>query len=292
MANLKDIKRRIGSVKNTQQITKAMKLVAAAKLRRAQEAVTAARPFAEKLTEVMEGLARRANTEGHPLLQRREVHNVLVVLVSGDKGLCGPFNSNVIKASQKIVADNEGHNVSMMVVGKKGIDFFGKRPYPIVEKFLDYGKNLNSEYAKGISDLIVSSFIEEKVDKVYLIYNKFKNVVVQIPQTVSLLPIALDGVATSGEEIKEADMVDYEYEPSAEDVLGGVLTLYTENMMFQALLESAASENGARMTAMDAATKNAKEMIEDLTLQYNTARQAAITTELIEVVTGADALAG
>lgn len=291
MPNLKDIKRRIGSVKNTQQITKAMKLVAAAKLRRAQEAVTAARPFAAKLTEVMEGLSARADTKGHPMLERREVHNVLVVLVSGDKGLCGPFNSNVIKTAQKVIADNEGHKVSMMIVGKKGIDFFGKRPYPIVEKFLDYGKNLNYEYAKSISDLLVQSFIDEKVDKVYLIYNKFKNVVVQIPQAISLLPVALDG-ATGEEEIKEAEKVDYEYEPSAENILGGVLTLYAENMIFQALLESAASENGARMTAMDAATKNAKEMIENLTLQYNTARQAAITTELIEVVTGADALSG
>jgi F-type H+-transporting ATPase subunit gamma len=205
--------------------------------------------------------------------------------------LCGPFNTNAIKAAQQVIADNEGHNVSMMIVGKKGVDFFGKRPYPIAEKFLDYGKNLNYEYAKGISDLLVESFIEEKVDQVYLIYNKFKNVVVQIPITVSLLPIALDG-ATGEEEIKEADIVDYEYEPSAEDILGGMLTLYTDNMMFQALLESAASENGARMTAMDAATKNAKEMIDNLTLEYNTARQAAITTELIEVVTGADALSG
>jgi F-type H+-transporting ATPase subunit gamma len=291
MANLKDIKRRIGSVKNTQQITKAMKLVAAARLRRAQEKVAAARPYAEKIHEVMERLSAKADTESHPLLKRRDPQNVLVVLCSGDKGLCGPFNTNVFKAAQKVIADNEGKNVSMMIVGKKGVDFFKKRPYPLIKTFFDYSKNLDVSYAGQIVDEVVDAFIQEKADKVYLIYNKFRNVVVQVPQTVALLPAEAPPRLDDAGHL-DPDAVDYEYEPSAEAVLGGVLRLYIENQIFQALLESAASENGARMTAMDAATRNAKEMIESLTLSYNKARQAAITTELSEVVSGADALAG
>ncbi len=286
MANLKDIKRRIGSVKNTQQITKAMKLVAAAKLRKAQEAVTAARPYSEKMALVMESLAKRSGDATHPLLQKRDKKNVLIVMMSGDKGLCGPFNTNIIKTSQKLIAENEGCDISIISVGKKGVDFFSKRPHPIVEKYLDYGKNISADYAKNMARTITKYFTDEKVDQVYLVYNKFKNVVVQEPQSIPLLPVALEGGNN------DPDLVDYEYEPSANEVLGGILTLYVENRIYQGLLESAASENGARMTAMDAATKNAKEMIEELTLQYNSARQAAITTELIEVVTGADALAG
>ena len=286
MPNLKDIKRRIGSVKNTQQITRAMKLVAAAKLRRAQEAVTASRPYAEKVMEVMESLALRVDPEAHPLLRRRDVSNVLVLIMSGDKGLCGPFNSNIFKTTLKVIADNEGRGVSLISVGKKGVDFFKRRPYPITETFLDYSKRVSYALAQEIAAVVTEQFIDEKVDQVFMVYNKFKNVVVQEPKAVSLLPLALP-------TLEEEDRpVDYEYEPSAGEILDGMLRLYVENQIYQALLESAASENGARMTAMDAATKNAKEMIDGLTLEYNRARQAAITKELIEVVTGADALEG
>ncbi len=286
MPNLKDIKRRITSVTNTQQITRAMKLVAAAKLRRAQDAVTAARPYAEKVMEVMESLSMRVDPQAHPMLTRREVKNILILVMSGDKGLCGPFNSNVFKAAVEILDENEDKGISIIVVGKKGVDFFRRRPYAVVDQFLEYGKNLDISLAQKIAEAVATMFMEEKVDQVYMVYNKFKNVVVQEPQTVSLLPTALPSVE------EEERPVDYEYEPSAEVALNEMLKRYMENQIFQALLESAASENGARMTSMDAATKNAKEMIESLTLIYNRARQAAITTELIEVVTGADALEG
>lgn len=287
MANLKDIKRRIGSVKNTQQITRAMKLVAAAKLRRAQEAVTASRPYAEKVMEVMESLAARVSPDAHPLLRRsEETKSVLVLVMSGDKGLCGPFNSNVYKAAHKVIDQNRDKKVSLMIVGKKGVDHFKRRLWPIVESFLDYGKQEAYPLAEKISAAAERLFVEGEVDRVYMVYNEFKNVVVQIPRTVSLLPIAIE------EAPEERRPVDYDYEPSAGYILDRMLDLYTTNQVYRALLESAASENGARMTAMDGATKNAKEMIEGLTLDYNRARQAAITTELIEVVTGADALEG
>lgn len=287
MANLKDIKRRINSVKNTQQITRAMKLVAAAKLRRAQEAVTASRPYSEKVMEVMESLAMRVAPDSHPLLKRREVKNVYILMMSGDKGLCGPFNSNIYKTTHKIMQENEGKNISIVVVGKKGVDHFKRRPqFPIVDAFLDYGKREAYVLAEEVASVITSHFAEEKVDQVFMVYNKFKNVVVQEPQAPSLLPIAMEPVE------EERKPVDYQYEPSAAVILDGMLKLYVTNQIYQALLESSASENGARMTAMDGATKNAKEMIEGLTLDYNRARQAAITTELIEVVTGADALEG
>lgn len=286
MANLKDIKRRIGSVKNTQQITRAMKLVAAAKLRRAQEAVTMARPFADKVYQVMESLSLRVDPDAHPLLRQREVKKTLILVMSGDKGLCGPFNSNVFKESLRLIDENEGQEISLVIVGKKGLDFFKRRPYTIEKTFFDYGKNLSINYAQSVAEVLKAQFLEEKADRVIMIYNKFKNVVVQEPTRVQLIPASLP------HKEEEERPVDYEYEPSAEDVLDGMLTQYIENQVYQALLESAASENGSRMTAMDAATKNAKEMINGLTLEYNRARQAAITTELIEVVAGADALGG
>ncbi|MBI4666523.1 MAG: ATP synthase F1 subunit gamma [Nitrospinae bacterium] len=287
MANLKDIKRRIGSVKNTQQITKAMKLVAAAKLRRAQEAVVLARPYAEKLAEVMEGVAARSREDVHPLLKRREVKKALIVVMSGDKGLCGPFNSNVFKATQKIIADlsAKGAEVSLIISGKKGVDFFKRRKLQIRQVYLDYGKNLGYELARSMAGLAASVFLEEEADQVYMVFNKFRNVVVQEPRTIQLLPVALPKRDEHGQA-----PVDFEYEPSAHEIVGEILKKYIESQVFQGLLESSASENGARMTAMDAATKNAKEMIAALTLSYNRARQAAITTGIIEVVSGADAI--
>lgn len=288
MANLKDIKRRIGSVKNTQQITKAMKLVAAAKLRRAQEAVEASRPYSDKVMDLMESLAARSNPEAHPLLSRREVQNALVIVFTGDKGLCGPFNSSAIKTSHKLIRENEGKGISLIAIGKKSNDYFRRRPVNIIKSFTDFGKNITYEFAEEIAEIVTEAFISEKVDVVYAVYNKFKNVVVQEPMAVSLLPVKMAGKAEDADPF----MIDYEYEPSAEEVLDGVLKRYVVSQIHQFLLESAASEHGARMTAMDAATKNASEMIDNLVLIYNRARQAAITTELIEVVTGADALEG
>ncbi len=288
MANLKDIKRRIVSVKNTQQITKAMKLVAAAKLRRAQEAVEASRPYSEKMVELVESLAERSNPESHPLLKRREVENILIISFTGDKGLCGPFNSSILKASQRLIADNEGRGISLCVIGRKGLDFFRRRPFTITMNIVDYAKRIGYGMAEEIAKTVTEAFTAEKVDVVYMVYNKFKNVVVQEPQTVSLLPMELEGAYKE----EDSELVEYEYEPSAEVVLNETLERYVVSRIYQALLESNASEHGVRMTAMDAATKNSKEMIDNLTLEYNRARQAAITTELIEVVTGADALEG
>jgi F-type H+-transporting ATPase subunit gamma len=288
MASLKDIKRRIGSVRNTQKITKAMKMVAAAKLRRAQEAVEASRPYSARMLEVMKGIALRTSPEASPLLRRREVANALVIVYSGDKGLCGPFNSAILKTTQKILSENEGKGISMAILGKKGRDFFKRRPVVITETIVDLGRQNPYSVAERVADLAIAAYAGGKVDMVYLVYNKFKNVVVQVPQTVQLLPIE---TRLAEEEGRHA-LAEYEYEPSAEDILEEILRRYVMSQLHQALLESLASENGARMTAMDAATKNATEMIDALTLQYNKARQAAITTELIEVVTGADALEG
>lgn len=285
MANLKDIKRRIGSVKNTQQITKAMKLVAAAKLRRAQESVMASRPYSEKVAEVMESVAIRSREDSHPLLRRKAPENILIIVMSGDKGLCGPFNTNVLKAASKIINDNEGKGVSLLITGRKGADFFRRRGVNILKVILDYGKKLGYDLAGEMAASATEEFLSGRVDKVYMVYNKFRNVVVQIPTTVPLLPVA---VVKKDEHA--APPVDYEYEPSEGEILNEIFKRYIESQIYQSLLESAASENGARMTAMDAATRNAKEMIEKLTLQYNRARQAAITTEIIEVVTGADAI--
>lgn len=288
MANLKDIKRSISSVKNTQQITKAMKLVAAAKLRRAQEMVEAGRPYALKMMELMKSLAARTDPEFHPLLRRREAENILILVFTGDKGLCGPFNSSILKTAQQVIVDNEGKGISLLLIGKKSVDFFRKRRINIASSIVDYGKRVNYALAEEIAGIVTEAFIAEKADLVYILYNRFKNVVVQEPQTISLLPIKLQDIKDGG----DTALVDYEYEPSAEEILDELLNRYVISSIYHALLESAASEHGARMTAMDAATKNASEMIAELTLKYNRARQAAITTELIEVVTGADALEG
>jgi F-type H+-transporting ATPase subunit gamma len=286
MANLKDIKRRIGSVKNTQQITKAMKLVAAAKLRRTQESVMASRPYSQKVAEVMESVAAAARENSHPLLRRKkDPENILIIVMSGDKGLCGPFNTNVLKAASKVIADNHGKGVSLLITGKNGIDFFRRRNATILKAILDYGKKLGYDLAGEIATAVTEEFLSGRVDKVYMVYNRFRNVVVQIPTTISLLPVAI-----AKRDEHAAPPVDFEYEPSEAEILNEIFKRYIESQIFQSLLESAASENGARMTAMDAATKNAKDMIEKLTLQYNRARQAAITTEIIEVVTGADAI--
>lgn len=288
MANLKDIKRRIGSVRNTQKITKAMKMVAAAKLRRAQEAVEASRPYSDRMLAMLKGIAQRTSPEASPLLRRREVANAMVVVYSGDKGLCGPFNSAILKTTGKLLGDLEGKGVSMVMLGKKGRDFYKRRPVNMVETIVDVARQHPYAVAEKIAERAITAYAEGKVDVVYLVYNKFKNVVVQVPQRVRLLPIE----APLAEEEGEHALAEYEYEPSAEEILEEIMRRYVMSQLHQALLESIASENGARMTAMDAATKNATEMIDNLTLEYNKARQAAITKELIEVVTGADALEG
>ncbi|MDH5639510.1 MAG: ATP synthase F1 subunit gamma, partial [Nitrospinota bacterium] len=219
---------------------------------------------------------------------QRAVENIIIVLYSGDKGLCGPFNSSILKAAQKLITANEGKGISLVILGKKGRDFFKRRNVNIMETIIDVGRQDPYSTAEKVADIAINSYIEGKADMVYLLYNQFKNVVVQVPTTVQLLPMH----ERLAEEEGEHGLADYEYEPSAEEILEELIHRFVISQYHQALLESVASENGARMTAMDAATKNATEMIDLLTLEYNKARQAAITTELIEVVTGADALEG
>ncbi|MBI5683121.1 MAG: ATP synthase F1 subunit gamma [Deltaproteobacteria bacterium] len=287
MPSLKDIKRRIKSVKNTQQITKAMKMVAAAKLKRAHDDIVAARPYAQKMLDIANSLASRVRPDAHPLLSKRggkKVELELVIIVS-DRGLCGGFNSNIIRASEGFIrknADNAG--ITLNLIGKKAKDYFKRRGLVIRQERPVGSGRPNYASAAEIAKEIVDSYIKETFDETYLIYSEFKSALSQKPVIQKLLPI---------EPLKEAEAgAEHIYEPSQEAILADILPKYIEVQIFRALLESAASEHGARMAAMDSATKNAKEMIAGLTLKYNRARQAAITKELMEIIGGAEALKG
>ncbi|MBI3813926.1 MAG: ATP synthase F1 subunit gamma [Nitrospinae bacterium] len=284
MASLRDIKRRIKSVKNTQQITRAMKLVSAAKMKRAQEAILAARPYAMKMMDVMSSLACRVDTTAHPLLSRREEKNIMLVVITSDKGLCGGFNGNIIRRTLRFMEDKGRNNISLVVVGKKGRDYFRAKKYGISKEYVDFFRVFSYQRASLIVKDIIDGYTSEQVDSVYVVYNEFKSVIQQRVVAESLLSIP-PLVCKVGEEPP-----DYLYEPSAEVILDDLLKKYVEIEVYRALLESISSEHGARMTAMDSATRNASEMISGLTLTYNRARQAAITKELIEIVSGADAL--
>ena len=281
MANARDIRRRIKSVKNTQQITKAMKMVAAAKLRRAQENVIASRPFARKTREVLANLASGGAEVEHPLLAVREPKKIAYVLVTADRGLCGGFNANLIrKTAQEIKAFDD---ITIIPVGRKGRDFFRKAGAKIDAQFTGLGDNIRFEQAKEIAKLLIEGYSEEKFDEVYLVFSEFVSVLNQKPTTIKLLP-----VEASAE--KTGPSADYIFEPSAEAVLSTLLPKYVETTMYRALLESKASEMGAKMTAMGSATEAATDMINKLTLILNRARQAAITKEISEIVGGAAAL--
>lgn len=284
MPSLRDIKRRIRSVNNTQQITRAMKLVAAAKMRRAQEAIIAARPYALMMMDVMSSLACRVETTAHPLLARREENNVMVIVITSDKGLCGGFNGNIARRTIKLIEEKKGCNISLIVIGKKGRDYFRLKRYNILKEYIDIFRVFNYQKASLIINDVIDAYTAESVDSVYMVYNEFKSVIQQRVVAESLLPIP-PLVCKTGEE-----PVDYLYEPSAEAILNEILNKYVKVEVYRAFLESIASEYGARMTAMDSATRNAREMIDKLTLNYNRLRQAAITREIIEVVSGADAL--
>jgi len=288
MASLKDIKKRIVSVKNTQQITKAMKMVAAAKLRKAQDAAVSARPYAEKLQMVMSNLAQREDGDGHPLLNQRGTGRALIVLMTADRGLCGGFNANVSKEAERLIRNNEqGYDdIDLMIIGRKGRDFLRRR---VGDKITKVHENITSDAtyktAQLIGQEVVDDYSGEKYDAVYIIYNAFKSAIEQIVTVEQVLPIQpkeTDGVQEDG--------VDYIYEPNRIEVLSQLLPKMVEVQIFRALLESNASEQGARMSSMDSASRNAAEMIEKLTLQYNRARQAAITTELMEIISGAESI--
>jgi F-type H+-transporting ATPase subunit gamma len=284
MANLLDIRRRIRSVKNTQQITKAMKMVAAAKLRRAQDRILATRPYALEIRRVIGNLAARGERLKHPLLERRDTGRVLLVVVSGDKGLAGSFNANVLRRAGERLGDFPA--VELLLLGKKGADFFRRRQLPTRKAYTSLFANVEYADAQEIAGDIATAFAAGEYDAVHVVFNRFKSMLSQELTEERLLPI------DSGTEIAESGAREYIFEPSAEEILEELLPRYLTFQIYRFLLESQAAEHAARMGAMDAATKNASEMIERLTLQYNRARQAAITTELIEVVSGANALEG
>jgi F-type H+-transporting ATPase subunit gamma len=287
MASLRDIRRKIVSIKKTQQITKAMKMVAAAKLRRAQERVIAARPYSRKMLSVIASLASRVERAQHPLLAKREPKQVKLLVLTSDRGLCGAYNTNILRKAVEAVKQfkAEGKEVKVNVVGRKGRDFFRKRAgYTVGKVWSDLGM-IDYEKAADVGKNIVERFTAGETDEVYLLYNEFKSVMQQKVTLEKLLPV---------EPPAEADpftaAVDYLYEPSAESILTSILPKHIEVQVYRSMLESQASEMGSRMTAMDSATRNAKDMIERLTLKFNKQRQAAITKEISEIVGGAEAL--
>ncbi len=290
MASLLDMRRRIKSVKNTQQITKAMKMVAAAKLKRAQDRVTAARPFAVKMGEVLGSLSAKVSGEfSHPLLDERGDENYLIILVTADKGLCGGFNANLVKATANFLKENSDKETEMIPVGRKGRDYFKRREMKFVEEYIGLTGQGQVELAdaKDISAKVIKTFVEdEEIDKVFLVFTEFKTVMTQQVKIEQLLPIPPIESAESEENNAEAE---YIYEQPPVEIFGKLLPKQVETQIYRSMLESVASEQGSRMTAMDSASKNAGELIDDLTLNMNRIRQAGITNEIIEVVSGAAA---
>jgi F-type H+-transporting ATPase subunit gamma len=289
MPSLIDIRRRIRSVKNTQQITKAMKMISAARLRRAQERMFAARPYAAALREVLASIAARVESAKHPLLQAREEEkNVLFVVVTGDRGLCGAFNTNVLRQTQYAITDRgtAGSAVSLIPIGRKANDFFRRRPIPIRRAGIQVVDALSLEVAREIADGMIQAYINGEIDAVYVVHNEFKSVIAQVVRVSRLLPIEK---IEQREQDAAAPAIDYLYEPAPEQILSELLPKYVEFQLYRILLESAAAEQGARMTAMESASKNASDMISSLTLTYNRIRQASITKEIIEIVSGAAA---
>jgi len=285
MPSLIDIRRRIRSVKNTQQITKAMKMVSAAKLRRAQDRAIAARPYVALLSKTLANVAAAAGEDGvsNPLLARREERRVLLILVTSDKGLAGAFNTNLIKGAQRFIAERPGVEVSLELIGRKGRDFFVKRAAKVIGDHI--GLSAKPAYADtaAIARKASDLFRKEEIDAVYILFNEFKSVVAQRLTLTRVLPAEMpDGAGDAG-------AIDYIYDQPPAEMIADLLPRYVETLFFRALLESTASEHAARMTAMDAATSNAAEMIEKLTLYMNRVRQASITKEIIEVVSGASA---
>jgi F-type H+-transporting ATPase subunit gamma len=299
MPSLIDLRRRIRAVKNTQQITKAMKMVAASKLRRAQERIVSARPYAVQMQRVLSSVAARVDPSLHPLLtirERRPTSKTLAIIVTADKGLCGSFNTNVIKAAGAFIADS-AVPATLGLVGRKGRDFFARRGFPVLFERVGIFQQLKFQEAQAVAQIAVDAFVPGDVDRVVLIYNEFKSVISQRVVVDQLLPIARAQV----EEAPAVDPhgaapgtgyrpVEYLYEPSPQEIFNQLLPRYVEVQVYRAMLESNAAFFAAQMTAMDTATKNSAEMIANLTLYMNKVRQAAITREIIEVVSGAAAL--
>jgi len=281
MATLLDIRRRIRSVKSTQQITRAMKMVAAARLRRAQERIFSARPYANQMLTLLSSLAARTEQRAHPLLAERPVEKVLLVLVTADRGLCGAFNANLIHAAQSFLEERPDQQVSVLAVGRKGRDYFRRRPVKIIAEHVNLFGRLQFSHAQAVAKQIIDLCTQETVDAVDFLYNEFKSILTQRVRVERYLPIK------PMEPVRDEALIDYLYEQPAQEIFSVLLPRYVEIEVYRALLESQAAELAARMTAMDAATNNAAEMIDSLTLYMNRVRQARITKEIIEVVSGA-----
>jgi len=288
MAALKDIKRKITAVAKTKQITKAMNMVAASKFKAAQTRMENFRPYAAKFMDVLNSLALRVSPDTHPLLAVREPKRIRVICMTSDRGLCGGFNTNLIKATERFIASKmkEGKEVALIPVGRKGRDFFRKKINILNERTDVFGK-FDISLAVQISRDIIPPFVREEYDELYLVYNEFRNVSVQRPAVVRLFPLPSIG---QDEDVDPNKRIDYIYEPSDEVLLEKLLPMYVRVLIFRALVETSAGENGARMASMDNATRNCEEMIGSLSLKYNKARQAAITAELMDIVGGTEAL--
>jgi F-type H+-transporting ATPase subunit gamma len=285
VASLKTIRKRIGSVRNTQQVTKAMKMVSAAKLRRAQMAAEAARAYSDKLTELLRGLSASETAKAHPLMRSGVQAPAHLVLITADKGLCGAYNASLIRLAANFLAGERGASASLTTVGRRGRDHFGKRGRAnVAAEHVQVA--ITKDLARAIARDVSRRFLDGEAGEVYLVDTRFKSAISQTATIDRLLPLA------SPEESADAAPREYVYEPSAQAILASLLPRYVETRIYHALLESSASEHGARMTAMDNATRNAREMIDRLTLEMNRARQAGITKELMEIVGGAEALKG
>jgi len=286
MASLQDIRRRIASVKNTQQITKAMKMVAAAKMKKAQEAILAARPYAQKMHLVLSSLAARTEHEAHPLLKVREEERVGILVLTSDRGLCGGFNSNISRQALRFYKGQQEkqNQIILNIIGKKGRNFFKSREVEMAQVYTDLSGTVDYRKAMEIAKDMVDPFKNEELDVIYLIYNEFKSAISQKVIIERLLPVEPLEMA------EEVNAVEYIYEPSEKEVLDDILPKYVGTQVYRAFLESEASEQGARMTAMESATNNARDLIHHLTLTLNKARQAQITKEISEIVGGAEAL--
>jgi F-type H+-transporting ATPase subunit gamma len=289
MATLRDIKQRIKGVKSTQQITKAMKMVAAAKLRRSQEAIINARPYAKKIQSLLSSLTTENDIVSNPLFYQRQIKNIALVVITADRGLCGAFNTNIIRESNRYIEEEilaENLSYSIFCVGKKGKDYFTKRNFPVAESFVGVFSSLDYAFAQRLSDKMINGFLNGEFDKVIIIFNEFKSIIQQKIVVEQYLPIP---VKTSSDK-SNAKVIDYIYEPDRKSIFDFLVPKNLKAQMWRYLLESNAAEFASRMTAMDNATTNAKELIRTLNLKYNKERQASITKEILEIVSGANAL--
>lgn len=289
MPSLQSLRRKIGAIKNTQKITKAMKMVAAAKLKRAQDRILAARPYGHKMRDVIANLSRRVNRSSHPLLQRRTGRTIEILIVTSDRGLCGAFNANIIRKASEFIRDSEarGVQVTLSIVGRKGREYFRRRPWPIRQQWLGVFDRLSYEHGIEIGQDLIESYTKGAFDELYVIYNEFKSAIQQRVIVEKFFPIEsldqpIEGTTPLGGS--------YLYEPDEDELLAALLPKHFQTQAYRVLLESSAAEQGARMAAMDGASRNAGEIIKKLTLYYNKTRQAAITKELMDIVGGAEAL--